>query len=116
MKNNSIIINNEAIGQRVRGQREKLRLTREEFAEMIELSPLYLGQLERGERQMSLSTLVRVSSWLHVTTDFLIYGDSDESKKEKNRIINLLDKCTNKELLFVEEMIKLLLSHIDNEN
>ena len=43
MKNEDIAVDNVAIGQRIREQREKLRFTREEFAEIIELSTFYLG-------------------------------------------------------------------------
>ncbi len=49
-------IDNKGIGERLRQEREELGLTREKFAEIVELSPLYIGQLERGERQMSLNT------------------------------------------------------------
>ncbi|HCJ56810.1 MAG TPA: XRE family transcriptional regulator, partial [Clostridiaceae bacterium] len=50
-------VDNKGIGERIRKEREKLALTREKLAEIIDLSPLYIGQLERGERQMSLNTL-----------------------------------------------------------
>ena len=86
MEENIKHVNNQAIGERIRDEREKLRLTREEFAEMLELSPLYIGQLERGERQMSLNTLVKVSDYLHIPTDYLIYGKTPENDIEKSRI------------------------------
>ena len=41
------IINLEEIGLRIRKEREKLGLTREKFAELIGLSPYYIGQIER---------------------------------------------------------------------
>ncbi|RKL62247.1 XRE family transcriptional regulator [Thermoanaerobacteraceae bacterium SP2] len=47
--------------QRIRKEREKLGLTREKFAEIIGLSDYYVGQLERGERQMSLNVLVKIA-------------------------------------------------------
>ena len=116
MENRYIIVDNEAIGQRIRDEREELRLTREEFAEMVNLSPLYLGQIERGERQMSLSSLVKVSRCLHVSTDYLIFGENSENDHCKNRIMSMLNRCTGEELILVEEMIRLLLSHIGNND
>ena len=111
MKENIKQVNNLAIGERIRGEREKLRLTRETFAEMLGLSPLYIGQLERGERQMSLDTLVKVSDYLHIPTDYLIYGNTPENELEKSRINTLLNKCSKNELSLIENMMKLILSY-----
>jgi len=114
VKNRNKSIDKEAIGERIREQREALRLTREEFAEMVDLSPLYLGQIERGERQMSLSSLVKVSKCLHVSTDYLIFGKNTKNDDSKNRIVSLLNRCTSKQLMLVEEMIKVLISYVDD--
>lgn len=104
-------MNNHAIGERIRKEREKSRLTRENLAEMLDLSPLYIGQLERGERQMSLDTLVKVSDHLHIPTDYLIYGSTPDLEKELSRISALLNRCSKNELSLIEEIIKLVLSH-----
>lgn len=122
-----------AIGWRMRKERESLKLTREKFAEIIDLSTLYVGQLERGERQMSLSTLVKVAKSLHISTDYLIYGkslndnnldlikednnkytqlDNMDNKKEKNNLYMLLEKCSKKELKLIESIVKLILPYI----
>jgi transcriptional regulator with XRE-family HTH domain len=108
-------VDNQAIGERIRDEREKLRLTREKFAEMLGLSPLYIGQLERGERQMSLDTLVKVSDYLHISTDYLIYGSTPENEIKKSRIITLLNKCSKNELSFIENIIILILTHRSSE-
>jgi transcriptional regulator with XRE-family HTH domain len=109
-------VDNQAIGERIRDEREKLRLTREKFAEMLGLSPLYIGQLERGERQMSLDTLVKVSDYLHISTDYLIYGSTPENEIKKSRIITLLNKCSKNELSFIESIIILILTHRSSED
>src|SRR5690625_866592 len=102
------IIDNKAIGQRIREEREKLALTRAELAELVELSDYYVGQLERGDRQMSLPALVKISSCLHVSMDYLVLGSlklgaysinetlppAYRNEKERNEeLYNLLDKC-----------------------
>lgn len=133
-------VDNREIGGRIRIEREFLGLTRESFAEIVDFSPLYIGQLERGERQMSLSALIKISSTLHVTTDYLIYGNTSQSKdrdlaseesscycpqdnniiqnetdeqtRNKDTFYNLLDRCTKKELVLIESIVKLILPHI----
>ena len=115
MKENTNNVNNQSIGESVRNKREKLRLTREEFAEILGLSPLYIGQLERGERQMSLDTLIKISSCLHVSADYLIYGKTPENDIEKSGINTLLNRCSKNELLLIRNIIKLILSYEENK-
>ncbi|AYO29360.1 MAG: hypothetical protein PWR06_2742 [Thermoanaerobacteraceae bacterium] len=71
---------NRAIGQRIRTEREKFGLSRQEFAEILRLSDYYVGQLERGERQMSLPVLVEISNCLHVSLDYLLFGEISQIK------------------------------------
>lgn len=130
MTNKPLDIDKRAIGWRMRKEREALKLTREKFAEIIDLSALYVGQLERGERQMSLSTLVKIANSLHITTDYLIYGRSSNINgrnfinENKEKYIDLIDencednlyfllkKCSKKELKLIENLIKLILPYI----
>ena len=115
------IIDHKTIGQRIREEREKLALSRADFAEIIDLSDYYVGQLERGERQMSLSVLLKVSSCLHLSLDYLILGTSryegDPSVKGDNpvyamesaqfdEVVQLLSKCSDKELELIKKLIQ----------
>ena len=50
-----------AIGHRLRQQRNKLGLTREQFAELADIGAGYYGQIEVGTSQMSIDTLIKVS-------------------------------------------------------
>jgi len=123
----SVQIDNKAIGQRIREEREKLELSREEFAEIIGLSDYYIGQLERGERQMSLPVLVKISSCLHISLDYLIFGKTGHNVYyihdarnvykaracDKNKEINdLLSKCSSGELELIKKLIKTILPYL----
>ena len=54
--------NNLEVGERIRGIRENLKMNREKFSEMIDISDVFLGQIERGERSLSLKTLFKIPS------------------------------------------------------
>jgi len=124
MENNTNI-DIKSIGKRIREEREKFGLSREEFAEIIGLSDYYVGQLERGERQMSLPVLIKIANCLHLSTDYLIFGKTDFSHyyiressynysniSRYDKIINLLNKCSHKELELIEKLIKVILPYI----
>ena len=114
MKKN-IEIDNKAIGQKIREEREKFELSREEFAEILGLSDYYIGQLERGERQMSLPVLVKVANCLHLSLDYLIFGKTAYAAYEGNKdmeLTHLLNKCTPKELDIMKKLIKTILPYL----
>lgn len=119
-----------AIGQRIRKERELLTLSREEFAEIIGLSDYYVGQLERGERQMSLTALVNIANCLHVSLDFLIFGANPNdvcyvrennniykasNLKEYQEIYRILNKCSPKELELFKKLIITILPFINKD-
>ena len=67
-----------AIGNRIRLAREEIGFSRESLSELADITPYYLGQIERGERNMSVKTLIKISSGLKVSLDYLVYGKKGE--------------------------------------
>lgn len=60
------------LGERIREERLHLRLTQAQLAEDIDISDTYMGAIERGERGLSLDTLVLLAKRLGVTVDYLL--------------------------------------------
>ena len=61
-----------ALGRVLRKEREKVGLSQEAFSELVSLSKNYVGNLERGEDEASLSVLHRVARSLkRNASDFL---------------------------------------------
>lgn len=61
-----------ALGKRIREERKRLNLTQAELAEAIDISDTYMGAIERGERSLTLDTLVRLVNRLGVTVDYML--------------------------------------------
>jgi len=104
-------INYREIGDKIRIERERFGISREKFSELLNLSPFFVGQIERGERKMSISTLINVSECLHVSIDYLIFGDV-QTDQEHNSLQSLINKCSEKEAKVIEEITKTILPHI----
>lgn len=62
------------IGQNIRRARKSAHLTQEQAAELIELSTLQYGRIERGEKQPSLTQLARIGTALHTPMETLLAG------------------------------------------
>lgn len=71
------------IGKNIRDARKTCGYTKEVLAEKAEISVEHITQVERGDKMMSVPSLVRMAEALHVSVDTLIY-DSDVNSAKKN--------------------------------
>lgn len=111
----SIVMTNDKlkeIGKRIRAEREKYSLSREKFSELVNISPRYLSGIELGRKQMSLDTTVAVAKSLHISMDYLLLGDPVPAG-DAEPIIELLRKCSKRELSMAEEVLKIFLMKKD---
>jgi len=104
-------VNYVEIGNRIRIERENFDMTREKLAELLNLSPYFLGQIERGERKMSISTLIKISECLHISIDYLFF-EKVNVNPNNNILHSLINRCSEKEVNVIEGLIKLLLPHL----
>jgi transcriptional regulator with XRE-family HTH domain len=62
------------LGTRVRKRRKELELSQEKLAERADLHWTYISSVERGERNVTLSTLTRLANALSVDPADLVRG------------------------------------------
>ena len=78
------------VGERIREIREGLNMNREKFSEMIDISSVFLGQIERGERSLSIKTLSKIVKFTGASTDYILFGNHNTNTTidKINRILN----------------------------
>ena len=105
------------IGRRIREERLHLNLTQEVLAEDVDLTTAYIGQVERGERNLTLENLIKVANRLGVTVDYLL---SDSLTAERDATIIQLCQLLNDRSLNEKELavslIKTLFTHLDRDD
>lgn len=62
------------IGKRIRILREKERMTREQLAEIIDVTVGYMADVERGDAGISCKTLMLLCDLLHTSSDYILFG------------------------------------------
>lgn len=104
------------LGKRIREERIKLMLTQEKLAEAVDISDSYLGQIERGERSLTLDTLTRLSNRLGVTIDYLLQ-DSVQAYDENyiNQFKQLICNRNDNQKSMAIDVLKIMFSHLDDE-
>ena len=79
-------------GSRIRKLREINRYTREEFAEIAEISPKFLYEIETGQKGFSADTLYKIAKGLSVTCEYILSGTPENNySKEITDALNLFN-------------------------
>lgn len=72
-----------ALGKRIRGRRLQLGFSQESFADHCELHRTYMGAIERGERNVTIHTLITVAKGLGTNLSELLSGIEDQIKESR---------------------------------
>ena len=104
----------EIIGKNIRLERESRRLSRDELAEMMDLTSSHMGLIERGERGATAVTLSKLSKAFDLPIDNLFtnpkpggYSVREEKNSPQSKKIQSLMTCLNEtELEFIVHTIK----------
>lgn len=62
------------IGARIKAERNNMRLSQAQLAELVDLSVKYLSQVERGVRHLSLDSIAKIAVALNASVDLLLFG------------------------------------------
>ena len=116
----SFSLDQKEIGKRIRDQRLKNKLTIEKLCELLDVSPSFIGLVERGTSGISIEKLCRLSEIFHVSTDYLIKGiqDVDASPQQQNNsaldaLNAYLYNSTEDEILFILSLIKFIKPRVE---
>lgn len=78
----AVILKLDRIGQLIREARLNQGMTQEELAELIDVTPAYIGHIERNQRSFSLQTLVKLVTELDIDMNYL-FSDTIPTEEEK---------------------------------
>ncbi|MCL2639174.1 MAG: helix-turn-helix domain-containing protein [Oscillospiraceae bacterium] len=110
-------MNYKRLGERIRQERKKLNLTQAALAADVDISDTYMGAIERGERSLTLDTLVRLVTRLGVTIDFMLadsVSDSDPNIMEQFKQITDGQPLERKQLAI--NVLRTIFSHFENND
>lgn len=54
------IYSTRSLGKLIKQKRREMKMTQREFAEIVDLHRTYLGAIERGEKNVTLETLIKL--------------------------------------------------------
>ena len=79
-------INQKEIGQRIRILRKENRLSQLELANKLNINVDHLSRIENGNKGMSLDLLTEFSKYFSVSTDYILFGNKQNTEEIKEMI------------------------------
>lgn len=101
------------LGARIRQERLRKNLTIEKLAELLDVSPSFLGCVERGERALSIGNLCKLSDILEVTIDSLVKNNSSVASRTEEFSL-LLRELNENEYRSIYEIARTATYHLKN--
>lgn len=71
-------INNLQIGHRILLARHDKQMSQRNLADQANLSPSYIGSIERGRKRCSPEALCRICTALEISADYILFGKCTE--------------------------------------
>ncbi len=111
-------LNQIAVGRRIRTIREARGMSREALAEIVDISPQFIADIEYGNKGMSIRTLFFLKQALGVTSDYILAGnlysvDEDtEAARACEDIIAILHTCDTLQLKDFREISRIYADNV----
>ena len=103
----TVEIDYKAIGQRIKIARIKKGITQEAVADLIDITPAHMSNVETGKTKVSLPTLIEIANALSVSLDTLLCDNIIASKTIfEGEAKELFKDCDEYEIRLLVDLLK----------
>jgi transcriptional regulator with XRE-family HTH domain len=99
------------LGSAIRAARLDKRLSQEELAELVGITPTHIKHIESEHRKPSLELLYRLVRTLNLSLDTLIFPEREDATFSKTE--RLMRQCSDKQLRILHATIEAMLKEGD---
>ena len=100
----------DALGEVIQAGRARMRLTRDELAELVDLSPRYILSIENEKKKPAFHTLCKLIRTLGIRADDIFYpGLAADENTSVQRLVRMLSQCDEREIKAVTALVETLL-------
>lgn len=103
-----------AIGLKIKERRQMQGITQEYIANLLDVNPSHISNIECGRANPSLTVLVKIANILQCSVDYFISGeytykiDKEKEKTLDDKIVDKLKYCDSDKKLKILKVIDLL--------
>lgn len=95
----------QSIGKKIKDKRQQKNISQEKLAELVDVTPSYISNIESGNRIASLPTMLEIVKVLDLSLDYLLLenvtDDSDNIETDKFLVEfkNILEQLNDKKVI-----------------
>lgn len=101
------------IGNKLLTIRKRMGLTQIEVAELAGLSDRTYADIERGNVNMRIETILRICEVLHITPDEILTEKDTEMTPQQEEILAKLNACSPKDKETALKLLSVFLNSLD---
>ncbi|XID90457.1 helix-turn-helix domain-containing protein [Paenibacillaceae bacterium WGS1546] len=102
------------LGERIRYIRKERGLSQEQLGEKAGLSEKYIGQVERGEKNLTIDSLYKISRGLSLALEELFRSlDPTDREDDLERLLSMLDKRPKTDHTMILNVAKVIFNQKD---
>ena len=94
----------------IRNERKDKRITQEELAEMLEVSPTHIKHIESGHRKPSIEILFEIAKILNISLDSVVFSKNEsahtDTREKIDRLLDISDEASLRFILSVLEALR----------
>ena len=91
------------IGNRIRERRKIIGITQAEAAELLDISKNFYGDIERGNKRLSLEKVILIYEKFDIDPTYLLTGEPQTA------ICNMIKNCPKDKLFDLEQIIRFVI-------
>lgn len=105
-----------ALREAIRNERKNKRITQEELAEMLEVSPTHVKHIESGHRKPSIEILFEITKILNISLDGVVFSKNESARTDtREKVDRLLDVSDEASLRFILSVLEALREKEQND-
>jgi len=101
------------IGKRIRKTREHYGFSREQLAEMANISPQFLVHIENGTKSMTANTICNLARALNISADYLLFG-LENTDLSRTLAVEALVSLLPEDRILAERVLQVVLHMVKN--
>lgn len=92
-----LIFDLRAIGEKLHAVRKRLGMTQADVAEASGLSDRTYADIERGNVNMRIETVLKICGVFHITPDEILTGNDEATSVQEAEVWERLNRCNSKD-------------------
>lgn len=108
-----LIFDLQAVGEKLHSVRKRLGMTQAEVAEASGLSDRTYADIERGNVNMRIETVLKICKVFHITPDEILTVSEDRQTAQETELWERLNRCNSRDKETALQLLAVYLKSLD---